>query len=162
MPHVRFLKIVCAAAALAGLTACSQGSAPGLFGDLGRHGRYVGVGIYGPGRQWARLAAAPAAKDEAAAQLVDDQAIIVMSDTDTGEVRACGDLTGYCIGFNPWKQPLAAGQITPIALTAHMQPDDPNLTVEVAPAPRRHRSRPQLPPRTNDAAAPTEGDDDKR
>jgi hypothetical protein len=136
----------------AGLCGCHV--AP--FADQGKsaHGRYVGVGIYGPSRQWARMAAIAVPKDEASAGPIDDQAIIVVSDTDTGEVRACGDLTGYCIGFNPWKQPLANGQQSPVALTAHVQPDDPSLTVEVGPAPRRkHPPRAPADPVTNQAAA---------
>jgi hypothetical protein len=46
----------------------------------------------------------------------DDQAIIVVVDSATGEIRSCGDLSGYCIGQNPWKKPLASGQGAPVAL----------------------------------------------
>jgi hypothetical protein len=66
--------------------------------------------------------AAQQAKETPAARTVDDQAIIVTTDSVTGEVRACGDLTGYCIGMNPWKTPLAASQIAPINLTEHEKP----------------------------------------
>jgi hypothetical protein len=107
----------------------------------GGHGRYVGVGIYGPGKQWTRMAAVQESKEAAAARPIDDQAIIVVSDTQTGELRACGDLTGYCIGFNPWKERLGPGQQTPIALTGHVKPDDPNMTVEVGPAPRHKKQQ---------------------
>jgi len=133
-------------------------SNPWAFGELGRHGRYVGVGIYGPGRQWTRMVAAQQAGDNSAARPIDDQAIIVMSDTDTGELRACGDLTGYCIGMNPWQRPLASSQVAPIELTSHVKPDDPNLTVEIGPLrPKRHRPyRPASTPRAPRAAAPAQ------
>jgi hypothetical protein len=61
-----------------------------------------------------------------AARTIDDQVIIVVEDTETGEVRACGDLTGYCIGMNPWKKMLGSSQMVPINLTEHMAP--PNDT----------------------------------
>ena len=94
------------------------------------------------------MAALASPKDSKAAQPIDDQAIIVVSDSETGELRACGDLTGYCIGFNPWKQPLSSAQQTPIVLTAHVEPDDPAMTVQVGPARpyKRH-----APPRSSTA-----------
>ena len=133
-----FLRVGAIAVCLAALAGC-HGSQVSPASDS--HGRYVGVGIYGPGKQWTRMAAVKASKDAAAARQIDDQVVIVVSDSQTGELRACGDLTGYCIGFNPWKQPLGAQ--TPIALTAHVEPDEPNMTVEVGPAPRhkRHHAR---------------------
>jgi hypothetical protein len=145
-------------AALVCIAGCRQSSTGAwTLGDMGRHGRYVGVGIYGPGRQWTRLVAAQQPGNKAAARPVDDQAIIVVSDTDTGELRACGDLTGYCIGMNPWKQPLAPSQVAPVALTAHMNPDDPNLIVQVGPLhPRRRPYKPASRPRAPPAAAPAE------
>jgi hypothetical protein len=83
------------------------------------------------------MARSPSGDGEA--RPIDDQVVIVVADSHTGELRACGDLTGYCIGFNPWRQPLAAAQTAPIQLVAHVQPNDPNLTVEVDRAPRQHR-----------------------
>ena len=105
-----------------------------LPGQSGGHARYAGIGIYGPGKPWTRMVAAQHAKDTPAAKTIDDQAIIVVVDSITGEVRACGDLTGYCIGMNPWKAPLVSAQIAPINLTEHEKPNDPDLTVTVAPA----------------------------
>ena len=151
------IRIGLVGAALTLLAGCGGSPAsPWALGDFGRHGRYVGVGIYGPGRQWTRMVAAQQPVGETAARPIDDQAIIVMSDTDTGELRACGDLTGYCIGMNPWKRPLTPAQIAPIELTTHVKSDDPNLTIEVAPArPKRHRPyRPASNPRAPLAAAP--------
>jgi hypothetical protein len=153
------IRICCIGGVLIATAGCKGSvTSPWAFGDLGRHGRYVGVGIYGPGRQWTRMVAAQQPIGETPARPVDDQAIIVMSDTDTGELRACGDLTGYCIGMNPWKQPLAPAQVAPIDLTSHVKSDDPNLTIDVAPArPRRHRPyRPASSPRAPRAASPAE------
>jgi len=104
-----------------GLAACKPGSLAWDQGQGARHGRYVGVGIYGPGDPWAKLAAAPHPADAAAASTTDDQAIIVVVDSDTGEVRACGDMSGYCIGMNPWKTALQPSQVAPVDLTGHAQ-----------------------------------------
>jgi hypothetical protein len=81
------------------------------------HGRYIGVGTYEPGKGWAELTGAPKPKDDAAATLRDDQQIIVVVDSVTGEVRECGDLTGYCLSQNPWRGS-AAG--TPAPLASHV------------------------------------------
>ena len=113
-----------------------------LPGQEHGHARYAGIGIYGPGKPWTRMVAAQQSKDTPAAKPIDDQAIIVVVDSVTGEVRACGDLTGYCIGMNPWKTPLASSQIAPINLTQHQKPDDPDLTVTVAPAESSAPARP--------------------
>jgi hypothetical protein len=88
--------------------------------SAGHPGRYAGIGLYQPSKQWAKLAAAEAAGDERTARRADDQVIIVVQDSRTGEVRACGDLTGYCIGMNPWKAALTADRITPVKLTEHV------------------------------------------
>ena len=48
---------------------------------------------------------------------MDDQAVIVVQNSLTGDVRACGDMTGYCVGMNPWAQ--RPGQLTPVSLTDH-------------------------------------------
>jgi hypothetical protein len=90
------------------------------------HGRYVGIGIYNTGAQWTRMVGSDTPKVTPAARTIDDQVIIVVEDTETGEVRACGDLTGYCIGMNPWKKMLGSSQMVPINLTEHMAP--PNDT----------------------------------
>ena len=119
------------------------------------HGRYVGVGIYGPGKQWTRLVATQHQADDAVARPIDDQVILVVADSATGEIRACGDLTGYCIGMNPWTRPLLGPETSPIKLTSHVLPDDPNLTVEVSPAPKHHRRhRPAASPHEPPAGAP--------
>ena len=120
--------------------------------EADQHGRYVGVGIYGPGKPWTRMVAAQSLNKGAGARPIDDQVVLVVADSRTGEIRACGDLTGYCIGMNPWKQPLLAGRIPPIALTEHVKPDDPNLTVEVGPL-KKHPN-PHAKRRTSPSRAP--------
>ena len=104
-------------AALAMLMGCHKGYEGFWGGDASsRQGRYLGVGIYSPGSAWSRLVAAqPTIAPQA--QRADDQAIIVVTDSQTGEVRACGDLTGYCIGMNPWRSVLAKDQLTPVEVT---------------------------------------------
>jgi len=103
------------------------------------HGLYTGVGIYGPGRQWTRLIATQEIKDKDAARPIDDQVVIVVQNSATGEVRACGDLTGYCIGMNPWKAQLLSSQIAPVKLTAHVAADQPDATVEPSVKPDKSR-----------------------
>ena len=145
---LRVLVLGTVAMALAG---CNRANWSPLA-ETGQHGRYVGVGIYGPGKPWTRMVAAQAFGKGAGARLIDDQVILVVADSQTGEIRACGDLTGYCIGMNPWKQPLLAGRIPPIALTEHVKPDDPNLTVRIGPL-KRNRG-PQAKGRPSTSAPP--------
>ncbi|HEX4736032.1 MAG TPA: hypothetical protein VH331_00565 [Allosphingosinicella sp.] len=53
------------------------------------------------------------------ATTADDEHIIVVVDTDTGEVRECGDFSGTCTSLNPWTSVIASAQRTPVPLTAH-------------------------------------------
>ena len=110
------------------LGACQKkAEAPGigLFGGNGPRGRYVAVGLYAPGQMWAHLEPAPApaepSVDRGAATLADDEQIIVVMDSATGELRQCGNLSGHCIGFNPWVKPLGATQSAPAQLLKHAQ-----------------------------------------
>ncbi len=104
--------------ALTGLAGCDKvNDSPGSGGT--EQGRYLGVGVYSPGRLWAQMLRADAPKDPAAAVLADDDEVIVVVDSRTGEIRQCGNLSGYCVGMNPWANPLAAGQSAPIPLTKH-------------------------------------------
>lgn len=64
----------------------------------------------------------PSAAPEVA-RLSDDEHVVVVVDSLTGEIRQCGDLSGYCVGMNPWAKPLGALQTAPVRL---------------APAPRDH------------------------
>jgi hypothetical protein len=101
----------------AGLAGCHGGAVWTRAGEA--HGRYVGVGIYGPTAQWRDLVSNQPPSSPLAAQRQDDQVILVTADSTTGELRACGDLSAYCVGFNPWKQPLGAQQRSPVPVSAH-------------------------------------------
>lgn len=75
-------------------------SEPGLTPKAS--GRYAGIGTYDTGRLWAEMAGAVAPSDPAAANLQDDEHVIVVIDSHTGEIRQCGDYSGFCITMNPW------------------------------------------------------------
>ena len=85
----------------------------------GQHGRFQGIGLYAPGQMWAQLAGETAPRTSAAARLSDDDEVIVVVDTKTGEVRQCGDLSGYCVTMNPWTQPVAQARAAPVSLVKH-------------------------------------------
>jgi hypothetical protein len=59
-----------------------------------------------------------AATDPAAAKLEDDEHIIVVMDSHTGEVRQCGDHSGYCVAMNPWAGDGSRMRL-PVKLTKH-------------------------------------------
>ncbi len=82
--------------------------------SAGHHGRYVGIGIYSPDEGWSRVPAP--AGDPAAAKPKDDSQVIVVVDSNTGEVRQCGNMSGHCIGMNPWAKDLSSGQSLPVRL----------------------------------------------
>ena len=115
------------------LTGCKKAWDPAAATDQnsGRlGGRYVGVGIYDPGSLWTKMvgampappSAAPSATatpNTAAANVDDDDKIILVIDSHTGEIRQCGNLSGYCVGMNPWTKALLASQQGPVNLTQH-------------------------------------------
>ena len=80
-----------------------------------RHGRYVGIGIYSAGSAWQRITDAALPKVSGKAGLADDEHVIVVVDSDTGEIRECGALSGYCVGMKPWDH--GVSQALPISLT---------------------------------------------
>lgn len=82
-------------------------------------GRYFGIGIYPAEQLWSRLSEKDTNKDESRALRADDGQIIVVVDSRTGEVRQCGNLSGYCVTMNPWSAPLSAGRSTPVSLSKH-------------------------------------------
>ncbi len=97
-----------------GLAACEKprpAATPAL-----QAARYIGVGTYSPGRLWMRIIH-PDSKDLAAARLSDDDQVIVVVDTQTGEVRQCGNLSGFCVAMNPWDKP--AAQSAPAPMQQH-------------------------------------------
>lgn len=55
----------------------------------------------------------------ASATTADDEHVIVVVDSQSGEVRECGDYSGVCASFNPWTRAIAGQQITPVQLTKH-------------------------------------------
>jgi len=89
--------------------------------DSSYRGRYVGVGIYSPGTMWTQIVVANQPKDPAASKLNDDDQVIVVLDSNTGELRQCGNLSGYCIGMNPWSKPLGASQMAPLPVSKHAE-----------------------------------------
>jgi hypothetical protein len=84
-----------------------------------RHGRYAGIGVFAAGDLWQRMVLPKQAGGAALAKTADDEHVIVVVDSDSGEIRECGDLTGYCVSMNPWTRALAPEQKTPVALSAH-------------------------------------------
>ncbi|MEO6040308.1 MAG: hypothetical protein ABIP41_00215 [Croceibacterium sp.] len=56
----------------------------------------------------------PAPSDPAAATIADDEHVIVVVDSITGEVRQCGDHSGYCVAMKPW-----SGGSSPAMLSKH-------------------------------------------
>jgi hypothetical protein len=130
--RVPALLVTGALVAAACLGGCKPVTGPWAESNNDQHGRYVGVGLYTPGKQWTRMVHAQAPKDDTLARPIDDQVVIVVADSATGEMRACGDLTGYCIGMNPWEHALAASQFAPIQLTAHAPADPEDNEVSVS------------------------------
>ena len=94
------------------LSACDDTAGTG--GGPHHGGRYVGIGLYAPSALWSRLAGVPRPSNPQAATLDDDNAVIVVVDSQTGEIRQCGNLSGHCIAMNPW-----SGQSAAASLTAH-------------------------------------------
>ena len=92
-----------------------------------RHsGRYEGVGIATPGDQWRKLADAPKPTSDKAATLDDDDYVAFVTDTKTGEVRECGNRSGFCVKMQPWAKPAPKA---PLALTEHKRISDASETI---------------------------------
>lgn len=105
---------------MAGCQKKAEAPTSGLFGS-GARGRYLGVAVYAPGRMWEQIARAGAPSDAAAATLRDDEQVIVVVDSTTGELRQCGNLSGFCIAMNPWSKPASPVTGAPAALLKHAQ-----------------------------------------
>ncbi|MGC1303037.1 MAG: hypothetical protein WA840_11740 [Caulobacteraceae bacterium] len=106
------------------LAACLSAGLAGCNGPVSEsrghtHGRYAGVGIYLPGELWSKMVQASAPASPSQARTADDEHVIVVVDGDTGEIRQCGDLSGYCVGMNPWTRTLVGPQVAPVQLSAH-------------------------------------------
>ena len=99
-------------------------------------GRYSGIGTYDAGRLWAEMAGVQASSDPAAARLEDDEHVIVVIDSHTGEVRQCGDYSGICVTMNPWTGQ-GSRSATPVKLNKHaadLAAEDEASVEEAAPA----------------------------
>jgi len=81
-------------------------------------GRYAGIGTYNTGRLWGEIADTEASRDPAAANLKDDEHVIVLIDSHTGEVRQCGDYSGVCVTMNPWTEQ-GSRSAAPVKLNKH-------------------------------------------
>lgn len=113
---MRFTRYSAALILAAGLSACDQQPAVDAAPQTSR-GRYAGIGTYPAGQLWSHMAVSAQPTNAASARIDDDSQIIVVVDSVTGEVRQCGDLSGYCIGMNPWTG--APGSAAPVGLTIH-------------------------------------------
>ena len=105
------------------ITICLAGFVAGCHGSPDREstftrGRFVGIGTYSAGQLWSKMVASSSMNPEAATT-ADDEHIIVVVDSQTGEVRECGDYSGVCAGFNPWTRAIAVQQTAPVKLTKH-------------------------------------------
>ena len=102
----------------AGLAGC--GALPEQSPVPRQSGRYAGIGLYAAGEMWQRMVAAERPREAATATLRDDETVIVVVDSHTGEVRQCGNHTGYCIAMQPWAGALGREQRLPVSLTEHL------------------------------------------
>ncbi|WP_294120857.1 hypothetical protein [Sphingomonas sp.] len=81
-------------------------------------GRYAGIGTFGVDSLWEQMAGVAEPKDPAAARPADDTQIIVVIDSHSGEVRQCGNNSGYCVTMKPWGSP-GAPNAAPVLLKKH-------------------------------------------
>jgi len=102
------------------LSGCGQQPAYNATQTAQHHGgRYLGIGVYPASELWPHLAAPDRNADPHAATLEDDTQLIVVVDSNSGEIRQCGNMSGHCIGMNPWDAALGQGRAAPVALDAH-------------------------------------------
>ena len=89
-------------------------------GTKSSHGRYVGIGVVPTSSLWTQLdLTKPDKVDPAAATLGDDEHVIIVVDTRTGEVRQCGDMSGICTSMDPWAQKHDVSRKQPVKLLKH-------------------------------------------
>jgi len=135
--------------AVADSSAAREPDPAGRAGPTG----YVGVGIYSPSLAWQRMveASAQTTPSPALARKVDDQVVIVVQNSRTGDIRACGDMTGYCVGMNPWAKP--PGQLTPVSLTDHQPTEAEQAAAQKQTADAEAKKQKQILAALNRAAA---------
>jgi hypothetical protein len=95
----RWIGLVLTAFVMAG---CNKGDEASSSIGQKSPGRYAGIGTFEAGRLWQEMKGAPASQDPTTANLADDEHIIVVLDSHTGEIRQCGDHSGFCVAMNPW------------------------------------------------------------
>jgi hypothetical protein len=76
-------------------------------------------------------------KDPATSQPKDDEQIIVVLDSTTGELRHCGNLSGVCVAMNPWSKPLPASHTAPVLVGKHADQLDAEAAAAEAAAKRQ-------------------------
>jgi hypothetical protein len=128
------LRIVLAVLIVLGAASCKRADAVGGAGPQHGDGRYQGVGLFEPGRMWRELVPFAQTRDPAEARLSDDERVIVVVDSRTGEIRQCGNLSGYCLTSNPWSPPAKSAQAAPARLVRHADDIDREAGSTVAPA----------------------------
>jgi hypothetical protein len=115
--RAHLMVLLLAATTVAG---CNQDAATNELEPMAKSpGRYAGIGTFDAGRLWEQMAGAPTTQDAAAAKLADDEHIIVVLDSHTGEVRQCGDHSGICVAMNPWTGKGGAPIAAPTRLAKH-------------------------------------------
>jgi hypothetical protein len=100
------------------LTGCGQSPTASPVGGRNQ-GRYAGIGVFEAGRLWSQMTVAKASRDPATATIADDEHVIVVVDSYTGEVRQCGDHSGYCVAMNPWNGIGPTVPVLPANLVKH-------------------------------------------
>lgn len=119
----RALVVVLVAAAAMGGCNKTGGMAEG--DGQAAHGRFAGVGVTEAGPHWSRaIVANRPANDPGAAKTALDDHVIVMVDTRTGEIRQCGDVSGYCIGEKTL-DPLAQTRAVDVSKVPSIEAHDP-------------------------------------
>jgi len=114
---MRLFSLLILAACLSG---CNQTPAYNGTEATEHHGgHYLGIGVYPVSDLWQHLALPTRNTDPHAAMLADDTQVIVVVDSNSGEIRQCGNMSGHCIGMNPWAAALGQGRAAPVALDAH-------------------------------------------
>jgi hypothetical protein len=132
-----------AAMAACVLSGCGQAESGSVAGGKDR-GRYSGIGTYTAGNLWARMVGIQPASDTAAARLEDDDQIIVVIDSQTGEVRQCGNHSGVCVTMNPWTGP-GPSLAAPVKLSVHASDLEEEEQAAAGVSPTRSNAAPQRP-----------------
>lgn len=82
------------------LTSCDQ--LPVADSKDSDPGRYHAVGIYSAGTSWKALKADEKNLPDLTAHIRHDEVVIVTIDGKTGEMRQCGNYSGFCVKLNAW------------------------------------------------------------